>query len=107
MDGSRFDAWTRRRFGMAAGGATFAFFAGTHADSVAKKKKKKKKRCKKLGQPCQPGGKRKCCRGNACQSDEGIPGTFSCCKPNGTPCSDVSECCVPPCIEGICGLLRQ
>ena len=64
MDGTRFDAWTRRRFGAVAGGlaGSLLMLAG-HDDAEAKKKKKK---CKKLGQPCQPGGKRKCCHHNLC-----------------------------------------
>ena len=39
MDGSQFDAWTRRRFGMAAGGAAVASLLGL-ADANAKHKNK-------------------------------------------------------------------
>jgi hypothetical protein len=56
MDGSGFDAWTRRRFGVAAGGATVALLAGTRSATVAKKNKKKKKRCKRIRAACSPGG---------------------------------------------------
>ncbi len=61
MDGSTFDAWTRRRFGLAAGGV-LAALASLHGASA---KKKRGKRCKKLCAGCKPGGKRKCCDGLA------------------------------------------
>ena len=65
MDSSRFDTWTRRRFGLATGGmvATLARLASP-ADADAKnknkqkKKTKKKQRCRKLGQICRQTGKR-------------------------------------------------
>jgi hypothetical protein len=48
VDASRFDAWTRRRFGLAAGGATLSLLGllVPGQDTAANK------RCKKLGKPC-------------------------------------------------------
>ncbi len=53
--------------------------------------KRRKKRCKKLGQPCNPGGKRKCCKG-------------SCLPPlvGGGP-STCTEVCQPDCAGKSCG----
>jgi hypothetical protein len=50
MDNARFDPWTRRRVGLAAGGlAAGALRLGTTAPSLAKHKKK---RCKKTETQC-------------------------------------------------------
>jgi hypothetical protein len=96
MDGSQFDAWTRRRFGLAAGGLTAALLGiGLIEDASAKKKRrrKKKKRCKKLGDTCKQGGKRKCCKGTRCDlvGNDSILQTF-CCHDEG-PCSETADCC--------------
>ena len=48
MDGSRFDAWTRRRFGLAAGGAIGSLLGLQIAGSDDAEAKKRKKRCRKL-----------------------------------------------------------
>ena len=114
MDDARFDAWTRRRFGLTAGGvfASIAGLAGL-ADVAArkngknKKNKKKKKRCKRLFDDCQLDGRRKCCQNTICQPRPSPQfGTF-CCKAENTPCTFgafVNECCpgfgCPS--EGIC-----
>jgi len=88
MDGSRFDAWTRRRLGLAIGGATLVELGSLTVGDAAKNKK----RCKKLGKPCSSGG-RKCCKKLKCR-DVGDPEPdFRCCKPNGQPCSSQDECC--------------
>jgi hypothetical protein len=98
MDGSRFDAWTRRRFGLTAGGATVALLAGVRADAVAKKKnKKKKKRCKKLLQPCSPGGKRKCCNVLGCFPTTPLGSDYRCCKKLNAECGVDDECCTLNC----------
>jgi hypothetical protein len=91
MDGLEFDAWTRRRFGLAVGGAVAAL-AGLDATTA---KKKRKKRCKRLGEGCKPGGKRKCCGQLRCDR----PGSDSvdrplCCKTAGKSCSDSLDCCL-------------
>jgi hypothetical protein len=101
MDGLRFDAWTRRRFGLAAGGAA-AFLAGLirASDDVAAKKKRRK-RCRKLSQVCTQGGKKKCCGDRFCAR----PFTFTvedrCCKGGGERCTGEED---PTCCTGICTL---
>lgn len=97
MDGPAFDAWTRRRFGLAAGGALAVLHGSIEtAAKTHKKKRKKKKRCRKLQQPCTPGGKRKCCGDLRCAVHSANAGvqTF-CCKTEGKACSDASDCCEP------------
>ena len=97
MDGPEFDAWTRRRFGLAAGGALAALSGSIEtAAKKNKKKRKNKKRCRKLQQRCTPGGKRKCCGDLRCavhSANAGIQ-TF-CCKTEGKSCSDAGDCCDP------------
>jgi hypothetical protein len=93
MDGSLFDAWTRRRFGLAAAGTATAILGITQArDAEAKKKRKKKRRtkCKKLFAHCTPGG-RKCCHGNLCEAPN-LDGML-CCKPENKGCKNSEECC--------------
>jgi hypothetical protein len=91
MDESRFDAWTRRRFGATVSGALTALIslAGVN-DSEAKKKRKKKKRCRKLGKTC--GGKRKCCGSLPCETIDGLSGK-RCCHQSGESCSGEEDCC--------------
>jgi hypothetical protein len=93
MDASRFDAWTRRNFGLAAGGALAALLGLSAADA---KKKGKKKRCRKLGATCNPGGKRKCCGKLRCDHHgiNSVDQTF-CCKTVGKSCKDGLDCCTP------------
>jgi hypothetical protein len=108
MDDTRFDAWTRRRFGLATGGGIAALL-GLAASEVAeakKNKKKRKKRCRKLGRGCNPGGKRKCCGKLKCDriSFEPSPKT-RCCRKAGQPCGDDLDCCENLCCPlpvGVC-----
>jgi hypothetical protein len=83
VDESRFDAWTRRRFGMAAGGLLAALAGlGPGAATVAKKRKRKK--CKKreltCGKHCAKGeccpGRQTC--GEQCLCATTIDGTTAC-----------------------------
>jgi hypothetical protein len=92
MDASGFDLWTRRRFGPLAGGAVAALF-GLTAAVDAKRKRRRRKRCRKLGDPCTPGGKRKCCGHLRC--DKTVAGNPSvlCCKGEGESCGAHIECC--------------
>jgi len=55
MEGSRFDAWTRRQFGRAAAGGVATLLGVAALDDTAAKKGKnnKKKGCKKKGQHCR------------------------------------------------------
>jgi hypothetical protein len=105
MDGSQFEAWTRRHLGIAAGGLGAALLDITADDGVAKKKHhKKKKRCKKLGDTCTVGGKRKCCTGTRCDlvGTDSITQTF-CCHDIGGSCTVDTECCQGlTCSEATC-----
>jgi hypothetical protein len=99
MDHTRFDAWTRRRFGLAAGGLA-AMVLGLAGIEDAQTKKKRK-RCRKLGRKCKPGGKRKCCGKLNCDAT-GFGGELPrvCCKTKGKPCGDERDCCDG---NGCCG----
>ncbi len=94
MEETHFDAWTRRRFGLMAGGALVALAGWQGTDA-----KKKKKRCKKLGDTCKPGGKRRCCGRLRCDVPGGKGNQHEiCCKTAGKPCNPDnpdadSECC--------------
>jgi hypothetical protein len=104
MDGSRFEVWTRRRFGLAAAGiaAVFSGPVGPEA-AAARKRKKKKKRCTKLGRVCRPSGKRKCCKNLKCrlvQNDVGM--AFHCCKNVGAICGSPGDCCSGFCLDDRC-----
>ncbi len=107
MDGTRFDAWTRRRFGLATGGGIAALLALAAAETAeAKKRKKRKKRCRKLGRTCKPGGKRKCCGTLKCDRISFEPNPKNrCCRKAGQPCSDDLDCCQNLCCPlpaGVC-----
>jgi hypothetical protein len=108
MDGPRFDAWTRRRFGLIAGGLVASSAGLLPLASAKKKGKKKKKRCKRFGEGCTPGGKRKCCGALHCDLPNGSS-SFSCCKELGAPCSKFEDCCQIGndvfCSEGICQII--
>ena len=105
MDESRFDAWTRRRIGLAA-----ALLGVVHTGSTwaTKNRKKKRKRCKRFGEGCNPGGKRKCCGALRCDLPNGSS-SFSCCKELGALCSEHEDCCQIGndvfCSEGICQII--
>lgn len=103
MDGSRFDAWTRRRVGLAAGGAVGSLL-GLLAPGADDAGAKKKKRCRKLGQPCTPGGKRQCCkrRGLSCQPPEVGSDARRCCRRGSEPCTDPGQCCSGECTDSRC-----
>lgn len=95
MDGSRFDAWTRRKFGLAAGGALAALAGLTGAVDIEAKKKKKKKKCRKLGQTCDITKKnQKCCNNDQdCAQVQGQGSGNFCCKPHNASCSVNVDCC--------------
>src|SRR5829696_7276116 len=100
MDAKHFDAWTRRRFGLAAGSAVAALVAFRHTDNVAGKR-----RCKKLNRECDPNGKR-CCGKLECDFTivEGRS-DFYCCKPDGATCTLHASCCSTNCL-GTCQSCR-
>jgi hypothetical protein len=105
MDGSQFDVWTRRRFGLAAGGlsASLVGFIGLDSAEAKKKhKKKKKKKCKKLGETCTPDGTA-CCDCLACGASSGSAGDV-CCQPGGAACTLAAQndCCSGQCVGDFC-----
>jgi hypothetical protein len=96
MDGPQFDAWTRRRFGLAARGLAVSAFGLAAMTQATAKKKRRRKRCKKLLATCTPGGKRKFCGDLRCARSIFNTGTHTqCCQTEGKPCRlDVPfECC--------------
>ena len=97
MDGPEFDAWTRRRFGLATGGALAALAGFGETGAASKKsKKRKKKRCRKHLQTCKPGGKRKCCGKLRCDFHSGNSLEQEvCCKRSGQSCEEFVDCCFP------------
>jgi hypothetical protein len=102
MDASRFDAWTRRRFGFAVGGAAASLIGVLeHQEGNAKNKKK---RCRKAGKNCKRG--KDCCGSLSC-AKAGDPGRLRCCRAGGGACSDDNGCCGELfCLNtGVCGFL--
>ena len=111
MDGSRFDAWTRRRFGVAAGGFAASLFSIVTCQEPAaskkkkrKRRKKRKERCLSLRVACTPEGTDPCCDGLPCDEVLGTPGFF-CCKPPQSRCSVNQECCGNRVCEPAAGLV--
>jgi hypothetical protein len=96
MDGSRFDAWTRRRFGVATAGAVAAVIRLIERDSTTAKREHRHKipSCKKLKQPCKR--QHQCCdrvRRLTCDKVGSLP-KRRCCYDYRTICSGVDgECC--------------
>jgi hypothetical protein len=106
MDGSRFDAWTRRQFGLTLGGGLALLLGLSKLDEIEAKKKRKrkrknrkKKRCKKVEQDCQGEfDQSNCCNGLSCEPL--TPGSEDnrCCHPfvddpcDGGGCCDILEC---------------
>jgi hypothetical protein len=104
MEGFHFDAWTRRRFGLAAGGVTASLFTGAPAFFRSAVAKKRKKKCKPKCGPC-----RKCKKGKCKAKPAGtVCGAGAYCLPNGscaTTCTTGEECaagcfCSAPSVEG-------
>lgn len=98
MDGSRFDAWTRRGFGVAAAGALLGMLPWD--DTAAKRKRKKRKRSKARSRQCEPLGtdcnphndQRLCCGGLICGHVAEL-GVRRCCHDRFGPCQDHTDCC--------------
>ena len=110
MDGSRFDAWTRRRVGLATGGALASLLGLSLQQDVTAKNQKHngkntKKKCRKLGQSCDITNKnKKCCNAKQlCAQVKNLgSGTF-CCKQRGDNCSVNDDCCgTDKCSGGKC-----
>ena len=94
MDGPRFDAWTRRRFGLLAGGLAAGLLRLSAADPADARKRKKKPRCRPLRFECNDKNRHKrCCPGLFCAEVEGLGDADRCCQAYRSPCRDDSECC--------------
>jgi hypothetical protein len=87
MNASRFDAWTRRRFGLVAGGLT-ASLLGLIEPEVAEARK-----CKDLRQKC--GKNKPCCKKKNLKCREVLddPDNKRCCRPVQGKCAEANECC--------------
>ncbi|MFN8679116.1 MAG: hypothetical protein U0Z70_22230 [Thermomicrobiales bacterium] len=114
MDDTQFDTWTRRRFGLAAGGAAATMLGLLGAvglneeDAEAARRNRRNKnrknkgrknrrrdRCRKLGQTCDDSRRRQqCC--NATQLCAQVPNLGSgnfCCRQLAQNCSIDDDCC--------------
>lgn len=103
MDGPRFDAWTRRRLGLTAGGAIASVLGlATPKDTEADRRKHARNLpCRKLKARCSPKkgskyDKARCCdKINRLHCDRGpLSGSYRCCYDVQQVCSgDSTECC--------------
>jgi len=105
MDGSRFDAWTRRRFGAAMGGGLAALLGlATLDETEAKNHHKKKPRCiKEASARCSR--KKPCCKkkGLTCLPTlENPGGPLRCCRVGKERCQSDEECCSGSCMDNRC-----
>ncbi|MGH2616577.1 MAG: hypothetical protein ACRDJC_15155, partial [Thermomicrobiales bacterium] len=108
MTNSRFDIWTRRRFGLAMGGIVASALSlplGGGA-KARKKKKKRKKRCLRVNQPCRDGSKKKrCCKNLRCDEAKIIsPTGLGCCRHFQARCESEIECCSSFKCQNVVGL---
>jgi hypothetical protein len=113
MDGPRFDAWTRRRFGVAAAGALAGLLALARDDDARAKRKKKRRKnrkkprkCEQLGTRCNPKNDKKlCCSGLACGVVPELGG-HRCCRSRYASCQENADCCANLQCDagGFCGL---
>ncbi len=97
MGDLRFDRWTRRRFGLTAGGiaAGFGLLSPARGDSKKKKRKPcKPPRCRTLLQSCAPQStEQSCCQGLNCDPVSGQGSGLLCCLGRQQPCQASSSCC--------------
>jgi hypothetical protein len=98
VEQTRFDSWTRRRFGVAVGGLSGALLAMTGGAATEAKKKKKCKKttcCTAVRGSCSTSDE--CCSPATCGQRTGIEGITVCCIPAGQPCTNIPgsqlECC--------------
>ncbi len=97
MDDSRFDAWTRRTFGRAVGGAAATLLSLRVLDDAAAAPKE---RCRKLTKPCS--NQDRCCGSLTCGRSAIRDGRF-CCRKGEAPCRDSKDCCKPAlCTDNLC-----
>ena len=117
MDGSRFDAWTRRRFGSAVVGALAAVLghaAGYDAAGKTRRHKGKRKhtkprfrnrKCEPHRTSCNPKNERRlCCAPLACGEVPELGG-HHCCARRFQGCTQDSDCCNNTvCRDGACDI---
>jgi hypothetical protein len=112
MDDSRFVAWTRRRFGIAAASAVAGLLGlRGREDALARRKKRKKRKkrarekpqCEQHRTRCNPkNDHRLCCGGLFCQEVPELGG-HHCCRPRFGECEQDSDCCGnTACVAGFC-----
>jgi hypothetical protein len=102
MDSDRFDAWTRRRFGLGigVGGAVAGLLSlsspiPSDAGKKAKRRKKRRrKRCLKKNDVCTQGGKRRCCKDLRCDFPAALSMRTHCCARAEGKCGEDFDCCV-------------
>ena len=90
MDALRFDAWTRRRVGLAAGGVIASLLAPLSPREGMARKKNEEKRCTRVGRRCRR--IRDCCGSLACEPIDGVSGQ-RCCRQQFANCSREADCC--------------
>lgn len=95
MDDLRFDAWTRRRFGLVAGGTLAALLGLAESQATEAKRKRRPKRCRKLGETCDNTKRSKSCCNAAllCAQVTQVGQANVCCKQAGQDCANSRECC--------------
>ena len=98
MDDILFDAWTRRRVGLAAGGIAAALARLAHSDPVPAKRKRCNNREKRCGRTI--GGKTICFQPivalcEQCNGDGDCNSPLRCIRVG--DCGAVSAVCLPPC----------
>ncbi|CAA9547701.1 MAG: hypothetical protein AVDCRST_MAG59-1423 [uncultured Thermomicrobiales bacterium] len=104
MDDSKFDAWTRRGFGRAAGGAAASLLglagldtAGTGVAGAADRA-----RCRKVTRSCS--ATKPCCGDLTCGRSVIREGKF-CCRKGTARCQDSKDCCAPAlCTDNRCAV---
>jgi hypothetical protein len=90
MDGSRFDAWTRRRFHLLAGGGLAALLGALPSGETEAKNKKRRKRRPSKKRRCRQKANRIWCDGTCVQGE---------CCPD-TACGGDPDCSCTRTIEG-------
>lgn len=99
MDASRFDTWTRRKFGVATSaaalGGLLALAGLDESDARRRRRRRRKPRCRKLGDSCNDSiREQSCCNSSylCANVNEFGSGNF-CCKQIGDFCDQSSDCC--------------
>jgi hypothetical protein len=104
MNDTRFDDWTRRRFGLVAGGGLVALLVAGHLDEVAARKRQRKRKRRRQPKPTCAGAGNSCaesdpdcCAGLECGFITPGSDEATCCRPDGAPCTPETACCSTNC----------